>query len=425
MVRNVPHNLKIFVIAVILLSVTMPVRGGEVLTWEQCLQEAARNNPDLISAQEGIVQSNAAKTITASGIFPQISADLSASTANGDSSGVSKSFSYGLSASQLLFDGFSIFNRIHAANEDLTAVKQNFLFTSADIRYRIREAFVDLLEAQQLLILTQGIRDLRQKNVDLITLRYQSGTEHKGALMKAQANLAQAIFEIHQAERGIVAAQRQLAKELGRREADLVTVEGNWTLIDQQPGEPDLNRIAESHPSLLAARAQKNASGYEAKASQGDLLPAVILTGDVLRSGQRWAPKDDDSSAGLRVSLPIFEGGLRTARVAQAKSVYRQLTQDERSVHDGLLLNLQQAWNNYRDGVENVSVRRQFLDAAEERAKIARQQYSVGLIDFDNWTIIEDDWVDNQKSFLNVQAAALLAQANWIRAKGGTLEIEP
>jgi len=67
-------------------------------------------------------------------------------------------------------------------------------------------------------------------------------------------------------------------------------------------------------------------------------------------------------------------------------------------------------------------VQRKFLEAAQERARIAEAQYSLGLIQFDNWTIIEDDLVGTKKAFLDTQANALLAEANWISAKGETLE---
>jgi len=43
-------------------------------------------------------------------------------------------------------------------------------------------------------------------------------------------------------------------------------------------------------------------------------------------------------------------------------------------------------------------------------------------VSFDTWIIIEDDLVKAKKSFLNVQAEALVADAYWVQAKGGTLE---
>ena len=88
------------------------------------------------------------------------------------------------------------------------------------------------------------------------------------------------------------------------------------------------------------------------------------------------------------------------------------------------MLNLEQDWSDLRDAVEKVNVQQDFLNAVEERARISEQQYAIGRISFDDWTIIEDDLVRNKKSFLDAQTNALLAEANWIQAKGETIEYE-
>ena len=64
------------------------------------------------------------------------------------------------------------------------------------------------------------------------------------------------------------------------------------------------------------------------------------------------------------------------------------------------------------------------LLATLERSKIAQAQYSIGFINFDNWTIIEDNLVTAKRSYLFAQEAALLAEAKWIQAKGETIEYE-
>ncbi|MDD5566500.1 MAG: TolC family protein, partial [Candidatus Omnitrophica bacterium] len=125
---------------------------------------------------------------------------------------------------------------------------------------------------------------------------------------------------------------------------------------------------------------------------------------------------------GLTLSFPIFEGGLKQAELSQARAQYNQAQADERSSRDSVIVALEQTWAALQDALETVGLQKKFLEAAEERAKIAEAQYSLGLIQFDNWTIIEDDLVGTKKAFLNAQANALLAEANWIQAKGETLE---
>jgi outer membrane protein TolC len=66
-------------------------------------------------------------------------------------------------------------------------------------------------------------------------------------------------------------------------------------------------------------------------------------------------------------------------------------------------------------------VQKEVLQAAEERAKISRVEYSNGLLTFDNWTIIEDNFAQAQTSLLATQANAFIAEAQWIQAQGGTL----
>lgn len=393
------------------------------LTWMDCLREASQNHPDLISAKEDVIQSEAAKRMTAANALPDISADLNASTSNSTASGSGQSFSYGVSGSQLLFDG-KTFSNIRAANEDIKAAKFGYQFTSTDVRQRLREAFVNLLKAQELINLTEEIYKLRKSNLELITLRYESGTEHKGALLTAKANVAQAAFEINSAKRGLEAAQRELTRELGRKEFMPLTVQGDLNAVSLSQEVPSFEALADKTPSLQKIIAQKNAAAFDVKASRGEFLPSVVLNGGASKSDHEWPPGEDETSAGVSVSLPLFAGGANASRLAQSRSVYRQLEQQERSLRDATIVDLQKSWNNFSDAVEKVQVQSDFLAAIEERAKIAQAQYSVGLITFDNWTIIEDDLVSGRKTFLDVQATALVAEANWIKAKGETMEYE-
>ncbi|MDD5237076.1 MAG: TolC family protein, partial [Candidatus Omnitrophica bacterium] len=237
----------IFIISLLLLTfIARGVNAEETLAWQDCLKEAAKNHPDLIAAQEQVKQSVASKTITASTLFPQVSADLSASTAKttsgeGDNKtkSTSDSYSYGANASQLLFDGFQTVNNVNAAKENIKASQQNYRFTSTEVRLRLRTAFVNLLRAQELIYVVEDIIKIRKGDYELITLRYKSGLEHKGALLDAEAKLAEADFELAQARRDVELAQRQLTKEMGRSEFEPIFVKADFTVADSARKKPD------------------------------------------------------------------------------------------------------------------------------------------------------------------------------------------
>ena len=419
-----------FIILLVLLSGSPAcLYAEEALTWKACIVESMKNHPDLISAQEAVKQSEASKKITASGLYPQISASADASrdrtktvTSGSTTKKTENSFNYGVSGTQLLFDGLKTSSNVKAAAENIKASQYNYKFTSSEVRFRLRSAFIDLLKAQESLKIVQDIYDIRKGDLELITLRYQSGIEHKGALMNSQANLAEAEFEIAQAKRALETARGELIKEMGRTSFSELRAEGDFNVADSALQKPDFEALAKNNPSLWRLAAQKNAASFGIKAAQAEFFPQLSAQASVNKSNSHWPPRDEQLSAGLSLSLPLFEGGLRFAQVAQAKAVYNQAVENERSSKDGIILALRQAWASLQDALEMVKVQKQFLDASLERAKIAESQYSLGLLQFDNWTIIEDGLVSAKKAFLNAQSNALAAEANWVQAKGETLE---
>ena len=102
-----------------------------------------------------------------------------------------------------------------AANENIKSAQYNYAVTSSNVRLNLRLAFVNLLKAQESIKLTEDIADRRNQNLNLISLRYKAGLEHQGALMTAQADLAEAEFEVAQSKRDLQLAQRQLVKAIG------------------------------------------------------------------------------------------------------------------------------------------------------------------------------------------------------------------
>lgn len=390
---------------------------AEELTWNDCVKEAASNHPDLISARESVKQYRASEKISFSAMLPQVDSSLEAGTSKSQDT-----YSYGLSGTQLLFDGLKSPEKFNAAVENTRAAKFQFSYTSASVRFALRKAFVNLLKAQEALKISDEIYGIRRGNFELITLRYESGIEHRGAFLTAQANLAQAELEIAQNKRALEVTRRSLLKEMGEGIFRDITVKGDLDLPAAESAEPDFEKIAETHPSLRRLASLSSAAAFNIKAAQADFLPQLSATAGTDRSGSHWPPGSEQWNAGVSMSLPIFEGGARVAEVSKARAAYNQARADERSGRDAVVLALQETWTDLQDAREAVSVERKFLEAVEERSRIAESQYSLGLIDYDNWTIIEDNLVQQKKSFLDARANALLKEAAWMEAKGETLE---
>ena len=354
--------------------------------------------------------------------MPQITGSVSGKTSKTSDQDGTDSYSYGVSAEQLLFDGSKTSHNIKAAEENIKAAQYNYETTSSNIRLNLRTAFAALLRARKLVNITEAIAKRRKQNVELVKLRYEAGREHKGSFMMAEANSAQAEFEVKQAERNISLAQRHLTGELGRTKFTPFSVEGDFKILNTEREKPYFQKLTESNPLLQKLIVMKEAVKFGLKSAGADCYPQVYLNASAGKTDPDIPPETGAWSAGISVSIPIFEGGSRKAEVTKAKAALREAAANERSCRDSVISTLEETWTNFQDAIDKVEVQKKFLAAAEDRAKITQAQYSTGLISFDNWTIIEDDLVKAKKTFLEAQANALTAEADWIQAKGETLD---
>ena len=411
----------------IILFITTAVYAKEiqVFTWEDCLRKAVKNNPELISAKEELSQSEADRKIAQSAGLPQISTEMvgrKSETAGFRSE--TDSYSLAITGNQLLYDGFKTSKDVKEATENIKASRYNYDVVSSNVRLDLRIAFVELLHAQELISLTENIALRRRQNLDLVTLRYDAGREHKGSLLTAEADLAQAEFEIIQAKRNIPLKKRQLFKGLGLVIMSPLMVKGEFSIQEDYSIRPDIEYLADTTPFLNELIFKKEAASYGLQSQKADFFPKVYLNGFFGKGSSDFPPDQSEWSVGMSLSLPIFEGGRRLAEVSKAESRLNQAEADVRSGRDSVLVTLEDAWKTLQDSITNVSVRKKFMDAAEERARIASTQYETGLISFNDWIIIENNLVITRKTFLRAQADMLLAEAYWIQATGGTLEYE-
>jgi outer membrane protein TolC len=415
---------KIHILLICLVLNAHLVFAQDILTWQDCVQKAKEYNPELDSAAENIMQALADKDINLSVALPQIDADLSAKRSKAQAGGKTNSYTYGVSAKQLIFDGFKTASEIASASKIVDAQRYNYALVSSNIRLDLRQAFVGLIRAQELVSITESIADRRRQNFELVTLRYKGGREHKGALLTAEADLAQAEFEVVQAERGILLSNRELLKQLGVSNNIPFSADDDFRLHKDYSTKPDIEYIADSTPFLQELISRKDAAIYNVNSKEADFMPKVYLGASFGRIDNNWPPRNDEWSTGVSLSLPIFEGGSRISERSKAASKLNQAVSDAHSGRDTVLVALERSWKDLQDAITNVSVQNKFLKAANERAKITRAQYSTGLATFNDWIIIEDNLVNAQKAHLNAKADMLLAEAYWIQAIGGTLEYD-
>lgn len=417
-----------------LFTLALPVLAAdnaqEALEWKDCVALAKKNHPLLQSSREKVNQAKANTGITRSAMLPQVNAGVNAARSKqenpsgyGDNS-ATDTYSYSLSGNQLLFDGGKSIYDVKSAKKNVMQSEYAYDATSSQIRMNLRAAFVQLLKAQEGLLIAKDIAERRKQNLELVRMRYMAGREHRGSLLTAEANLSSAESDVSQMLRTLSLAQRSLVKEMGLNEFRPLIVKGNLESSTIESVRPDFEKLAASNPSLKVAIVQREAAEYNLKSAEAAYFPGIYANANVGRADTKWPPANNQWSVGIGVTLPLVEGGKRIYQVSQAKAVYNQLLADERNTRSVVLMALEQKWVNWRYAVDNADVQRKYLSAAQERAKIAEAQYSIGVILFDNWIIIEDSLVSIKKSYLDAEAVALTSEAEWLQAKGETLDYD-
>ncbi|MES2202694.1 MAG: TolC family protein [candidate division FCPU426 bacterium] len=407
---------------------------AETLDWDACVAETKAHNVDLVKAEANVDQSRLALIDSLSGYLPKLGLSASGSssgpydpqegTFGSATGGGAPAYGLGLSASQNLFAGFSTLNSAAAARARLAEAEVGLRQTRASVAFSLREAFDQMLFAQEQIGMSVDIAARRKENVGLVSLRFEAGRENKGSLLETKAQAAQAVYDANRATRELKSSAFRLSQILGRLPDPALRVRGDLESVSV-PAVPDTKALAPTLPPALKARAQVD----EAKASLGGeysgFLPSLNANASLNRSGYSggaWPPQSGSWSAGLSLSWNLFNGFSDSMQSAAARSRSKIA---ELALEDTLRqaqIDLEQAYESLADAAESAEVRAAFLESSQTRAEIGRAQYTQGLLNFDNWNQIESNLIVARKQGLSSRRDAVDARAGWERALGKGFE---
>lgn len=386
------------------------------MSWLDVVSIASSQNYDVLVSQSAIRQAGFSVLMSESAYLPQVS--LSTSVSDGGS------LAYGLSGKQLLYDWHQTKEKINQSEWQQVLTHDSYNLVSSTVRFSLRSTFVSVLQNQELIVILNEILKRRQQNYELVSLRYEAGREHKGALLSSKASLDQSLFDVDQAMKQLDVDKLTLATLMGDMSLKELRVTGNFTSDDVLLKKPTISDLVEQNLTVIQKKHQQDLALTNINAVIAARYPQ--LSGSVGFSGSlnnRFG-EANDISVGAGLSVTIADGGKRDAELEKAKLAYFDAVVALEKARADSRVELENAWNAVVNSIQQVALQRQFYNAAKERSKIAEAQYSTGLLSFDNWTIIEDNLVRTQKSYLQAVGSALIAQAAYDRVIGGTLEDE-
>lgn len=416
------------------LGMAAPLQAQEKgLSWQDCVNEAAIQNPDIVAAIQTVAKSKSQIGASRSDYFPQLNTNAGYNASNSASNsgfnpsspididtGTRNQFQVGVTLQQNLFEGLKTSYGVKKSNAEFDDAEANLRLVKSQVSAELKTAFARLLFSQKQVGVAKKILERREENVRFVDLRFEGGRENKGSLMRSQALYEQAKFNLSETERALKVARRELAKALGRDAAATVerlAVQGSFKT--QLPKEvPDYAAIVAAHPDHLRSEAQLRAGKASTKIAKGDLYPTLDASASATRRKFEGGNANTLWSAGVNFNYPIFTGGKDFYELNAARSEEFRLAEVLRSGDNQLALQLKQSYADFKDAVDRIRIQENFLQSAQVRAEIARSQYANGLISYQDWDLIENDLIDNERSILESLRDALIAEAAWEKAQG-------
>ncbi len=391
-----------------------------ILTWEECVAEAARANPSLASARLSLDSSRASYHGSWNGLMPQLNLSNSVNESN---SARNPSWSAGVSASISLFDMGRVAS-IRSASATLSAAEAALRRSSADLRSSLRQAFSSLMFSQAYVDVARSILEIRRHDCELVTLRYDSGRESKGNRMRAQAQALQAEVALASAERDLRSSRREMARQLGREGFEEFTASGTFAAAAPPAHPDDFRPLLALRPDVALSEASVRSARASRSQASSNLWPSLSANYSRSRSDSVEFPSARTGwSAGATLSYPLFGGGPTATYFSTLSSRrgYEKAVSDLSAARQQALSDLESSWSNFADAADGVRVQDALLAAARQRNDEADIRYASGLLSFDNWEVIVSDRVTTERQSLSARRAAMDAETAWDRALGRAL----
>jgi len=394
--------------------------SAETLTWEQCVAEASRNNAAVKSAYESWQASTSRVSAAKGAYLPVVSADFSARYGKNNAipnSQAEDTYNASISVNENIFNGWADAARIEQNDAEAAIALSALQITKAQTSYDLKTSYANLVYAQRAIRLQESIRDRRKSNLNLVSLRFDNGSENQGSVLLSRAYLSQAELNILQASNNIVTSNAQLSRAMGRDGTQSLTVTETIPATTV-PERPDFQALALSTPQRIQAVYREKSAQSAITLAKSGYFPTLGVSGSYGRQDDRFFPRDESWSVGVVLSIPLFNGG-RDYYSTQAAISSRSAAGSSREDLDRQLVSTLSAnMSRLVEARANLNVTQSFLKAAQMRAEIGRSRYNNGLLTFDDWDVIETDLINREQAYLQSQRDYVIAEAAWENGLG-------
>lgn len=359
-------------------------------TLAECTDIALANHPSL-KASAAIVDAGRERIWEAgSSYLPQVLASYSANRRNtsaaartgtniGTQAQTFNFYNAGVSFTQILFDFGQGLDSIRAAQELMKSLRANDITQRESVVLNVKQAYFNLLAARRLLAVADETVRQDQKHLEDAQGRFHVGLAAKFDVTRAQVQLANAELNQVTARNNVAVSQQTLRNALGlTRPLDFDIVDTLAVPPIAITEEAALNTAYDRRPELESLHAQQLATVEQIAALRKSYLPNITGNGSYNWSGTD-TPLQSNWTVGANVNLSVFNGGLTTAQIGEARANLENLKANEEGTRQNIALEVRQAVLNLQQAGESIRVSEKALEQARENLELAEGRYKTGV----------------------------------------------
>jgi cobalt-zinc-cadmium efflux system outer membrane protein len=275
-----------------------------------------------------------------------------------------------------------------------------------DIQQTVARAFVEVLVAQEQVVVQDRLLHLTEGLHGAVALRYEAGSVSELELSRMDIAVANARIDAQQARSRLTAARKSLSALWGDASPDFESVAGAFATTPIPPAIEELQKLLPDNP-LLARFAAEAASRQAAL----DLALADSHPDFTVRGGVQGFGDSGEMALTLGVTLPTQRSGRNPGGVKEARIRLDQLESEREAVRLELGTQLTDSVERLRAGYERAeSLKQDVLPAAQDNVDRTVVGYRYGKFSY-------LDVLESQRTLVEAVESYVEALADYQRAR--------
>jgi outer membrane protein len=313
-----------------------------------------------------------------------------------------------------IYAGGGIRNAVRAAENRVEAGFANLRGTESAIFSAVVGAYMDVIRDEAIVELNRAQVGVLSVNLEATRDRFEIGDLTRTDVAQSEARLALQTSQLESARAQLIRSKEIYVQLVGRAPGELQPPPP----LPNLPETPDraVEVALDANPDLIAARENREAAGFDRRAANASRLPTIsVFTSpsysNALGSISSNIPgfQADNSSftaqAGVRATIPLYQGGRPAAQIRQAQARLGQAQELEIAAEREAIAQTRAAYASWRASQDVIAASERAVAANQLSLEGVRAENSVG-----NRTIL--DILNAEQELLNSQVQLVTARRN-------------